>query len=276
MFLTFDLDRVLIQNPFELGVFPAIRQRLRPYVHPNMTQGVHPDLWLTQRIVAQSDARTRAGDWVGAYDWDSIINGVAKELGYPKRLDVEELVRFYCRPGYIASYPDVAPMLDHLRSTVDSMWWISNGFARYQKPVVEALGLQQYFDGYFAPDLCGAVKPQAQLFGAAVHASGQSPGDGVHVGDRFTDDVAGSRRAGMYAVLIERDLPQSFRDISPLELPKLETFRQYAVYQARREGLVELHHLDVERDCIPDAVITSLDQLPQVLSGLVDRGEGAG
>ena len=148
MFLTFDLDRVLIQNPFALGVFPEVRRRLRPYVDRSMTGGTDPDLWIMRRIVGAAEDRARAGDYVGSYDWDAIVQGVAEELGCPERLDIEAMVHSYCRLPYIAAYGDVVPALETLRERADSLWWISNGFARYQLPVVEALGLEGYFDGY--------------------------------------------------------------------------------------------------------------------------------
>ena len=204
MFLTFDLDRVLIQNPFALGVFPEVRRRLRPYVDRSMTGGTDPDLWIMRRIVGAAEDRARAGDYVGSYDWDAIVQGVAEELGCPERLDIEAMVHSYCRLPYIAVYGDVVPALETLRERADSLWWISNGFARYQLPVVEALGLEGYFDGYFAPELHGAVKPQTELFRAAIAEAGQPPAAGVHVGDRFTDDVAGPKRAGMPARRLDR------------------------------------------------------------------------
>lgn len=271
MFLTFDLDRVLIQNPFALGVFPEVRRRLRPYVDRSMTGGTDPDLWIMRRIVGAAEDRARAGDYVGSYDWDAIVQGVAEELGCPERLDIEAMVHSYCRLPYIAAYGDVVPALETLRERADSLWWISNGFARYQLPVVEALGLEGYFDGYFAPELHGAVKPQTELFRAAIAEAGQPPAAGVHVGDRFTDDVAGPKRAGMRAVLIERHLPESLRHVPPLDLPRLGVFREWAAYQARREGVADLFGIDVEEECVPDAVITSLEQLPSVLEALADE-----
>lgn len=276
VFLTFDLDRVLMQNPFGLGVFPEVRRRLRPYVDSVETKGTDPDRWLMRRIINEAEARAAAGDYVGAYDWDAIINDMAHELGYPEHLDIEGMVRGYCRPEYIAAYPDVAPALEIVRQRVRSMWWISNGFAKYQTPVVEALGLSKYFDGYFAPELHGAIKPQVQLFEAAIEAAGLPPEKGVHIGDRLTDDVAGPKRAGMTAILLERHLPQSLRSVPPLELPRLDVFREYAAYEARREGVAEIFGIDVEKECVPDAVITSLEQLPQVLAELQDGwGEAA-
>jgi FMN phosphatase YigB (HAD superfamily) len=277
VFLTFDLDRVLIQNPFRLGVFPEVRRRLRPFLDSRKSGRTDPDLWLTRRIMDAARARALGGDYIGLYDWDRVINDVAQELSYPERLDIEGMVRGYCRPPYIAVYPDVTPVLELLRQRVTGMWWISNGFSCYQIPVVNALGLDQYFDGFFAPDLQGLIKPQPEIFRAAIDAAAEPSKAGVHIGDRLTDDVAGSKRAGMSAVLLERHLPQSLRTVPPLELPRLDVFRDYAVYQARQEGVADLFDIDIERECIPDAVITSLEQLPQVLDAFMDRkAEAAG
>ena len=269
MCVTFDLDRGQRQAPGKRGVEPEVCRRLRPFVSREQTGRADPDSWIVKRILDVAQARAFGGDYVGLYDWDGIINDVAQELSYPERLDIEGMVRGYCRPPYIAAYPDAAAALELLRQRVTGMWWISNGYSRYQIPVVEALGLDQYFDGFFAPDLQGLIKPQPEIFRAAIEAAGQPPEAGVHFGDRQTDDVAGSKRAGMSAVLLERHLPQSLRIVSPLELPRLDVFRDYAVYQARQEGVADIFNIDVETECIPDAVITSLEQLPEVLDALM-------
>lgn len=261
-----DLDRVLIQNPFLFGVYPDIRSRLRPLVRPEIIGDADPDRWLMKQIYTKHGQRLLAADWVAASDWDSIVNEVATELGYDERIDVTALVRHYARPPYIAAYQDVAAALEWLRENVRSLWWISNGFARYQIPVMEALRLQRYFDGYFAPDTHGDIKPHAHIFEAAIDAAQQDRTHGVMVGDSLTADVAGARLNGMLGVWLDRALNPVFDGISPWDIPKMEFFPQYLVSNAHKEFQADAYGLDIPNDCMPHAVIRSLDQLPEVLT----------
>lgn len=295
MFLTLDLDKVLIQNPFGLGVFPAICRLLRSA--PNVTSYApadgteRPEDTIMRLIRAKSERRTREGDWVGAYDWDAIVGEVCSDLGTCVQIDVGYLVRRYCRPGYIAVYHDAIRFLDSVLSDrhgaatsngsrgrppswstdaegkgirPSSIWWISNGFACYQLPVLKALCLERYFSGYFAPDTHGVVKPHAAIFEAAVHAAGEPASHGVHVGDHLTHDIAGARRAGMVAVWLDRCLPPVFHDSEPWDIPGSRLFRRYAEQRARSTYQAPWYGV-TDDEVIPDAVISSLDQLPAVL-----------
>jgi HAD superfamily hydrolase (TIGR01549 family) len=50
----------------------------------------------------------------------------------------------------------------------------------------------------------GAAKPDAAIFLEACRRLGTDPGRTLHVGDTVLDDLAGARRAGLRAVLIDR------------------------------------------------------------------------
>lgn len=265
MFVIFDLDRVLIQNPFMFGVFPDVCERLRPYV-PKDVPEEDADHWIVARIYRRHRELLLAGDWVPSSDWDGIVNHVARELGYDRDIDVTGLVRHYARPPYIAAYPDAVAVLPWLRQNAKSLWWISNGFARYQVPVMEALGLQPYFDGYFAPDTHGSVKPYAAIFDAAVAAAGEDRTQGVMVGDSLSTDVAGGMRSGLYTVWLDRMLNPVFARTAPWEIPASPLFRTYVTRTIRSEFSPDAYRLRLPEDCIPHAVIGSLEQLPEVLS----------
>lgn len=263
-----DLDRVLIQNPFLFGVFPEIRSKLRHLVKPEVAETEDPDRWIMKQIYDKHGQRLLAADWVSSSDWDSIVNEVAQEMGYTEHIDVTGLVRHYARPPYIAAYSDVRPALEWLRGNVNSLWWISNGFARYQIPVMEALELQPYFHGYFAPDTHLGIKPYERIFEAAIEAAQEDRTQGVMVGDSLTADVAGARLNGMLGVWLDRSLNPVFDSVAPWDIPKLDFFQQYVIDNARREFRADAYKLDIPNDCIPHAVIRSLDQLPEVLTYL--------
>lgn len=266
LFVTIDLDKVLIQNTFMLGVFPAIHRILHPYVNPDLVDGEEIDQWLVDRIYEEHARRLRAKDWVPSSDWHSIINHVARTLNYTGTIDVLGLVREHAKKPYIALYRDAKPALEWLKREVNSLWWISNAFTEYQLPVLNALGVSDYFDGYFGPDTHGGIKPFPQIFQAAANAAGEPISHGVHVGDYLTNDVSGANLSGMLSVWLDRSLNPVFDGVAPWDIPRMEIFITYMKNVARKEFAYDAYGLDLVKDCIPDAVISSLDQLPEVLN----------
>lgn len=270
MFVLVDLDRVLIQNPFLFGVFPEVASTLRPFVPADI-----PDhevrTWVVERIYDRHRELLLAGDWVASSDWDGIVNHVAKGLGYVGEIDITALVRKYARVPYIASYSDAVAALEWLRARADRLYWISNGFARYQVPVMEALGLQKYFDGYFAPDTHGAIKPYREIYDLVLEAAEAPSCQGVMIGDSLTTDVAGGLRSGLYTIWLDRTLNPVFHHLDPWDVPKADFFPQYVQDKIRREFAPEAYRLDVPRECIPHAVIADLTQVPKVVSYFLDK-----
>jgi putative hydrolase of the HAD superfamily len=53
--------------------------------------------------------------------------------------------------------------------------------------------------------MVGAAKPDPALFDAALALAACPPVNAVHVGDSLSKDVQGAARAGIAAVLLDRD-----------------------------------------------------------------------
>ena len=79
---------------------------------------------------------------------------------------------------------------------------ISNWSARLPR-VLAALKLDELFDFV----LCSAIermeKPEPSIFRAALARSGVAPEEALHAGDHPEKDVAGARRLGIDAVLVD-------------------------------------------------------------------------
>ena len=95
---------------------------------------------------------------------------------------------------------------------------------------VRRLGLADYFQFALCAEELGVGKPDPLPFREALRRAGVAPGEAVHVGDHPLDDIQGARAAGLRAIW----------------------------YNPR--GLAW------QGEAAPDAQISRLDQLPQLLA----------
>jgi putative hydrolase of the HAD superfamily len=118
-----------------------------------------------------------------------------------------------------SAYPDVAPALEELRARGLRLVVASNWDCSLPQVLADA-GLLPLVDGVVASAVVGADKPAAAVFEAALRLAGSDASRAVHVGDSPAKDVEGARRAGIRAVLIDRETGQG--EIASLaELPRI-------------------------------------------------------
>ncbi|CAM9102455.1 unnamed protein product [Laminaria digitata] len=80
---------------------------------------------------------------------------------------------------------------------------VVSNFDERLHPLLKNLGVYESFDFVLTSRECGSEKPDSHMFREALKRAGASEGSkGVHIGDRFSKDVLGARRAGWDAVLI--------------------------------------------------------------------------
>jgi HAD superfamily hydrolase (TIGR01509 family) len=145
--------------------------------------------------------------------------------------DVLSASYFHHRDRDPALFPDTLPCLDSL-SPRYRLGLLSNG-----SRLPEKVGLAQYFESVvFAQDHLVA-KPDKGIFEVVERELGVEPAACVLVGDHPLNDVVGAKRAGWAAVWIDRDGGGAF-----------------VPYPGCEEQ--------------PDAVVTSLDELPGALEVL--------
>jgi putative hydrolase of the HAD superfamily len=85
--------------------------------------------------------------------------------------------------------------------------------------VLEALGIARFFETVTLAGACGATKPDARLFEAALHELGVPARRAVYVGDDPERDLAGARAAGLAALDVRslahfRELPERLATLS--------------------------------------------------------------
>lgn len=270
--VSFDLDGVLQRNPFryksEDGVFGQIRRTLAPYVAQGMGLDSRAE-WeaVQQQIDREHFRRSEAGDMVGAHDWDGIVATVAQKLGYPGAISVRELVEHCCKvDGLISLYDGSAECLDAVRARGYTVVALTNGFEIYQAPVLRELGVLDRFETMLAPDNTGYGKPHKGIFDAALR-HGSPPA--VHIGDTLAHDIAGARRAGWKAVYIDRSVPEEYHRLPPWERPLASI--DYLRQEYTRQGNWHSHPPSVLEECIPDAIVVHLREVPDTCAHLLGQ-----
>ncbi|MFO7547025.1 MAG: HAD family hydrolase [Trueperaceae bacterium] len=255
----FDLDGVLMRNPFESCVFPHMHRVFRTTPRLRALPLDEATARSGEAVRAAWRRRLAAGDMVGAYDWDAIFREAADALGGAEVPEVAELVRRCCGvPDAIEALPGAHDTLRALRAAGHRLVVITNGFAAYQEPVLDALGLLPYFDLVITPDRVGFAKPDPEAFRAAGELD-------WFVGDTLLHDVLGARLAGARAAWLATNLPDAIRTLpasqrasSPLLGPAVAD----AIAASPYRGLVPRASLAT---CTPDAVVVRLEELLDVV-----------
>ncbi len=129
---------------------------------------------------------------------------------------------------------DAIPTLEKLREQGYRLGMISNtSDDKNVEQLVDRFGLRPYFDLLLTSASCGFRKPDERIFRLALDYFGVPPGQTAMVGDTLEADILGANRLGIYTIWITRRAP----------IPA--------------EGELKIQ---------PQAVITALDQIPELLA----------
>ena len=94
-------------------------------------------------------------------------------------------------------YPGARQVLDELETRA-SLALISNGMSEVQRPRIERLGIEHYFDAIVISAEVGVTKPGTRIFDIAFERLGNPPKDTVlMVGDSLTSDIKGGANYGI-------------------------------------------------------------------------------
>jgi putative hydrolase of the HAD superfamily len=173
----------------------------------------------------------------------STLNGVSEEpfwklydkfvldaLGYTSDLDSfskevsREFDKVIPEVKSWAEYPDARPLLDDLTERGFRLAVVSNATELVRR-VLENLKLTGYFQSIVVSEEVGVRKPDPKIFHIAAKEIRTPPNRAIYIGDRFTIDVVGAKRAGMNAVLLDRN--GSYADVNCLKVKSLSALRRY-------------------------------------------------
>lgn len=212
-----DLDGVVMQNPFQHGVFPCVRAHVRTAEQLRGLEPAAADELMNTTVNRIWMQRMKDGKLVAAYDWDDILNEASMHLGGPVVPDVSALVRQFFTPDIISLLPGAAEGLQLLADNGIVMKAVANDYHAYQLPVLEALGIAHFFSELLTPEQTGFAKPDAGMF--------QTAGCTVHIGDTLPQDIFGANQAGLTSLWLEPELPAELLALEPHELTLQPAFR---------------------------------------------------
>jgi HAD superfamily hydrolase (TIGR01509 family) len=214
--VSFDLGHTLLLPRYEvytgmltrLGVaadraaIVAVESRLRP--------------WFDRLVLGSEELEN---PWVEYYRRFFELLGVDREQTTPLLLDLREHFRegigLWTEPA-----PGATEVLQELRGQGLRLACVSNNDGRLQA-MVEAQGWADCFDVLVDSEKVGVSKPDPRIFDFALEGLGLPPDQLVHVGDYYSTDVVGARRAGVEGVLYD---PQGA--YGPLDCPVVHDLRE--------------------------------------------------
>jgi putative hydrolase of the HAD superfamily len=185
---------------------------------------VSPERFLEAFVPAYREGIRSLGGEVPANDagdhrlWREITRRIHDRIPEMAKVDFEAwFLALYRRFGEARSwrcYDDVAPLLGRLRERGLGIGVISNWDTRL-RGILKGLGLDRFVDVLLVSSEVGVRKPDPRIFRMALERTGVRAEEAVHVGDLAEEDAEGARRAGLGAVLIDRDARISDREPPP-------------------------------------------------------------
>jgi len=138
--------------------------------------------------------------------WFDIVHNVFYRVGMFERFDdyFEEIFEAFAGPTHWVLYSDTLESLTRLKRRGLELGIVSN-FDTRLFGVLKGLGIAELFDTVTISSLAHAAKPSPRIFQVALDQHVVEPGECWHIGDSPGDDVEGARKAGIHALLLDRE-----------------------------------------------------------------------
>jgi putative hydrolase of the HAD superfamily len=138
--------------------------------------------------------------------WDEVHAATLTELGIPdpRGAIVSDLHDAATSPSVHRPFPEAREVLLALRADGIALHVVSNN-TDYLVESIGRLGWSDLFASLTFSQEAGAEKPDPRVFALALRRAGCDPGEAIHVGDSWTADYDGARKAGLRAAWLNRD-----------------------------------------------------------------------
>jgi len=129
-----------------------------------------------------------------------VIEAVCFDLG--DTLVAEETTVFDSSGQAISARPKEGAfeVLESVRKEGYKTCMIANGDSARIRRIIQATGLQDYFDSIVISEEAGVEKPYQRIFEIALDQLGVKPENAVMVGNMIDADILGANRMGMKSV----------------------------------------------------------------------------
>lgn len=144
---------------------------------------------------------------------------ILRAVGAYERGWEKELLDFWFSPGNFRVSEGAREALTLLRGAGLTLVVVSNNLRREVESVLKSLGLMEFFDAVYTPDVVGAFKPSPLVFVRVVESLGIRESELLHVGDSLEEDYRAAIAAGAQAVLLVKE---------PVDAPHVNSLRELA------------------------------------------------
>ncbi|MFC1479079.1 HAD-IA family hydrolase [Planctomycetota bacterium] len=149
---------------------------------------------------------------------DVLFSGL-EEQGFPSDFSVETQVDILLCPISFSLFPDTVPFLELCRENSIMLAVISNWDCTLPD-ILDQYGIKEYFKKITVSALENEAKPNPGLFTRTVRLLGVSPETVTHIGDDIDNDIIPAQKAGMEALLIDRN--QKYPEFKGEKISSLE------------------------------------------------------
>lgn len=144
---------------------------------------------------------------LGGNFWVKINLLILENLGikYNALPLAEALDREWWDYASVSLYPEALTLLHKLKEKQVKIGIITNSLQADMKKVLSKLNLEGFFDIEANIDTAGKAKPEKEIFMYTVQKLGLQPKEVLFVGDDVEMDYKGAMKAGLRALLIDRE-----------------------------------------------------------------------
>lgn len=138
--------------------------------------------------------------------WDGFYSEGFRRLGVTRDVSavVTRIRERFQRAEFETLFDDVLPALATLAARGTALGILSN-FSANLEDVLRQLGIHRYFKFFVVSAVVGVEKPDPRIFDLTVRAANCPRAEIVYIGDSIFHDVEGARRAGIAALLMDRE-----------------------------------------------------------------------
>lgn len=142
-------------------------------------------------------------------------HSILKRLGFEDYDLAAELLRYWFEKKNYAVYPDVREGVSRIRELGCKIGIASNNLSWEVEKFLRENELYSMFDVIVSPDKVGAFKPNREFFMEASRMFEVDVRHMLHVGNDLEEDYLGAIRAGIKALLLDREgrLRAGLRDV---------------------------------------------------------------